>query len=64
LLNIILYSGKNLCKYLVDLDAISLVSCMVIMWGGIGLFISDCSPGSAVLSVPQFHVSMLVAGVV
>jgi hypothetical protein len=28
------------------------------------LFISDCSPGSAVLSVPQFHVSMLVAGFV
>jgi hypothetical protein len=31
---------------------------------GVGLFISDCSPGSVVLSVPQFHVSMLVAGIV
>jgi hypothetical protein len=26
LLNIILYCGNNLCKYLVDLDAVSLVS--------------------------------------
>jgi hypothetical protein len=31
LLNIILYSGNNLCRYLVDLDAVSLVSCMAIM---------------------------------
>jgi hypothetical protein len=45
----------------VDLDAISLVSWMVVMDGGVGLFVSDWSPGNAVLSVPQFHDSILVA---
>jgi hypothetical protein len=39
-LNIILYCGNSLCKYLVGLDAVSLVSCMAIMEEGVGLFIS------------------------
>jgi hypothetical protein len=30
----------------------------------VGLFNRDCNPSSAVLSVPQFHVSTLVAGFV
>jgi hypothetical protein len=64
LLNIILYCGHSLWRYLVDLDVVSLVSCMAIMEGGVGLFIKACSPGSAVFSVPQFHDSMLVAGFV
>jgi hypothetical protein len=34
---------------------------MAIMEGGMGLFISSCIPGMAVLSTPQFHDSMLVA---
>jgi hypothetical protein len=41
LLNIILYCRNNLCKYLVDLDVVSLVSWMAIMDGGVGLFVSD-----------------------
>jgi hypothetical protein len=61
LLNNILYCGNILCRYLVDLEAVSLVSWMAIMEGGMGLFISACSPGMAVLSAPQFHDSMLVA---
>jgi hypothetical protein len=36
----------------VDLDVVSLVSCMAIMDGGVDLFISDCSLGNAVLSAP------------
>jgi hypothetical protein len=48
----------------VDLDAVSLVSCMAIMEGGVGLFVIACSPGSAVLSAPQFHDNMLIAGFV
>jgi hypothetical protein len=52
LLNIILYCGNNLWRYLVDLDTVSLVSCMAIMEGGVGLFINVCIPGSAVLSEP------------
>jgi hypothetical protein len=32
----------------VDLDAVSLVSCMAIMEGGVGLFISVWRPGNAV----------------
>jgi hypothetical protein len=64
LLNIILYWGNSLCRYLVDLDAVSLVSCMAIIEGGVGLFVNACSPGRAVLSAPQFHDSMLVAGFV
>jgi hypothetical protein len=39
LLNIILCCGSNLCRYLVDLDAVSLVSCMAIIAGGVGLFV-------------------------
>jgi hypothetical protein len=35
---------------------------MAIMAGGVGLFISDCSPTDAILSAPQFHDIMLVAG--
>jgi hypothetical protein len=31
---------------------VSLVSCMAIMEGGVGVFISACSPGNAVLSAP------------
>jgi hypothetical protein len=42
----------------------SLVSCMAIMEGGVGLFINVCRPGNAVWSEPQFHDSMLVAGFV
>jgi hypothetical protein len=64
LLNIILYCGNNLWRYLVDLFVVSLVSCMAIMEGGVGLFINACRPGNAVLSIPQFHDSMLVAGFV
>jgi hypothetical protein len=41
LLNIILYCGNNLCRYLVDLNAVSLVSWMAIMDGGVGLFVND-----------------------
>jgi hypothetical protein len=52
LLNIILYCGNILCRYLVDLEAVSLVSWMAIMEGGMDLFISACSPGMAVLSAP------------
>jgi hypothetical protein len=48
----------------VDLDAVSLVSWIAIMEGGVDLFISACRPGKAVLSAPQFHDSMLVAGFV
>jgi hypothetical protein len=60
-LNIILYCGNNLCKYLVDLDAMSLVSCMTTWRGGVDVFINVCRPGSAVLSMPQFQNNMLVA---
>jgi hypothetical protein len=42
----------------------SLVSCMAIIEGGVGLFINACKPDKAVLSAPQFHDSMLVAGFV
>jgi hypothetical protein len=48
----------------VDLDAVSLVSCMAIIEGGVGLFVSICRSGNAVWSEPQFHVNMLVAGFV
>jgi hypothetical protein len=48
----------------VDFDAVSLVSWMAIMDGGVVLFIISCKPGSAVLSVPQFHVNIFVAGFV
>jgi hypothetical protein len=34
---------------------------MAMMAGGVGLFVNDCSPGSAVFSVPQFHDIILVA---
>jgi hypothetical protein len=61
LLNIILYCGNILCKYLVDLDIVSLVFCIVIMVGGLGVFVSDWSPGNAVLSVPQFQEIIWVA---
>jgi hypothetical protein len=37
---------------------------MAIMDGGVGLFVISCSPGNAVLSVPQFHISIFVAGFV
>jgi hypothetical protein len=47
---------------LVDLDAVSLVSCMAIMEGGVVLFINACRLGIAELSVPQFHDNILVAG--
>ena len=53
LLNIILYFGNSLCKYLVDLDLVSFVSWMAIINGGSFLFANDSSPGSAVFSVPQ-----------
>jgi hypothetical protein len=48
----------------VDLDAVSLVSWMAIIDGGVGLFVSACIPGSAVFSVPQFHDIILVSGFV
>ena len=64
LLNIILYCGNNLCKYLVDLDAVSFVSWMATMDGGLGLFVMVCRPGSAVFSVPQFHDIIIVDGFV
>jgi hypothetical protein len=64
LLNIILYFGNSLCKYLVDLDVVSLVSCMAIMEGGVVLFINACRPGSVVWNEPQFHDNMLAAGFV
>jgi hypothetical protein len=41
LLNIILYCGNSLFRYLVDLDAVILVSWMAIMDGGVGLFVND-----------------------
>ena len=47
-----------------DLDAVSFVSWMAIMEGGMGLFASDYIPDSTVLSVPQFHVIILVGGFV
>jgi hypothetical protein len=37
---------------------------MAIMVGGVSLLVSDCNPGRGVLSVPQFHVIILVAGFV
>jgi hypothetical protein len=37
---------------------------MAIMDGGVGLFVNDWSPGSAVFSVPQFHEIILVSGFV
>jgi hypothetical protein len=47
------------------LDAVNLVSWIAIMVGGLGLFVRlDWSPGTAVLSVPQFHESIFMAGVV
>jgi hypothetical protein len=64
LLNIILYWGNSLCRYLVDLEAVSLVSWIAIMEGGVGLFVNDWSHGSAVFSVPQFHDNMVVSGFV
>ena len=64
LLNIILYFGNNLCKYLVDLDALSFVSWMPIMNGGMDSFANDCIPSNAVFSVPQFHVIILEGGFV
>jgi hypothetical protein len=48
----------------VDLDAVSLVSCMAIMEGCGGLFINVCRRGIAVWSAPQFHDNMVVAGFV
>jgi hypothetical protein len=57
LLNIILYCGNSLWRYLVDLDAVSLVSCMAIMERGVGLFINACSPGNA---VGVSHNSMII----
>jgi hypothetical protein len=48
----------------VDLDAVSLVSWMAIMAGGVGLFVNDCSPSSPVFSIPQFYDIILVAGFV
>jgi hypothetical protein len=60
LLNIILYCGNILCKYLVDLEAVSLVSWIAIMEGGVGLLVSTCSPSMAVFSAPQFHNNILV----
>jgi hypothetical protein len=48
----------------VDLEAVSLVSCMAIIEGGVGLFINACSLGNAVWSDPKFHDSMLTAGFV
>jgi hypothetical protein len=57
-----LYCGNILCKYLVDLDAVSLVSWMAIIDGGVDLFIISCKPGSMVLSMPQFHFNIFVAG--
>jgi hypothetical protein len=41
LLNIILYCGNDLCRCLVDLDVVSLVSWMAIMDGGVGMFVND-----------------------
>ena len=60
LLNIILYCGKSLCRYLVDLDAVSFVSWMAIMDGGVDMFVNACIPGNVVFSVPQFHVIIFV----
>jgi hypothetical protein len=48
----------------VNLDAVSLVSCMAIVEGGVGLFINACRPGIAISSEPQFYDSMLMAGFV
>jgi hypothetical protein len=59
-----LYCGNSLCRYLVDLDAVSLISCMAIMEGDVGLFTSACSLGKTVLSAAQFQDSMWVAGFV
>ena len=52
---------KFFCKYLVDLDAVSLVSCIAITDGGLGVFVIDWSPSNAVLSVPQFQEIIWVA---
>ena len=35
---------------------------MAIMDGGIGLFVMSCSPGNAILSMPQFHISIVWLG--
>jgi hypothetical protein len=48
----------------VDLDFGIFVSWKAIMAGGVGLLVSDCNPGRAVLSVLQFHVIILVVGFV
>jgi hypothetical protein len=48
----------------VDLDAVSLVSCIAIMEGGVDLIINACRLGNVVFTTPQFHDSILVAGFV
>ena len=52
-----LYCGNNLWIWLVDLVADSLVSCMVIIEGGLWrLVIESCRHGMAVLREEAFHV--------
>lgn len=47
------------CMYLVDLVAVSLVSCMVMIVGGFGEYVvSSCRHGIAVLSEAAFQVMM------
>ena len=60
-----LYCGKMFCMYLVDLVAVSLVSCMVMAVGGFWEYvITSCRHGIAVLSDVAFHVVMYVSWLV
>ena len=61
LLNINLYWGNKFCIYFVDFVAVSLVSCIVMIAGLIGVLnISCCRFGRAVFSDEAFHVIMCV----
>ena len=59
LLNISLYSGNIFCIYFVDLVAVSLVSCMVMIVGLVVVFVVMlCMFGRAVFRDDAFHVMM------
>ena len=62
LLKMSLYSGNKFCIYLVDLVAVSFVSCMFMIAVFVGvLFMRFCRFGRVVLSEDAFHVMMLVS---
>ena len=61
LLKMSLYSGNRFCIYLVDLVAVSFVSCMFMIAVFVGvLFMRLCKFGRVVLSDDAFQVIMLV----